>query len=77
MSGEGKKSVLVLISTMSLNRIQQQNQQRAMLFMKTKAIPFESIDGADPNCKERYVIILLSLARLGLDYGSCPSAAVC
>jgi len=50
---EGKRSLLVLISTMSMNREQVQNQSRATTMLEAKKIPFETIDGADPSMKER------------------------
>jgi hypothetical protein len=49
------KSLLVLTSGMSLSREQFQNQQRAMTVLLANHIPYETIDGADPLLKERYV----------------------
>lgn len=52
---ERKKSLLVLTSSLSLNREQVQRQQRAMTLLHGQKIPYEIVDGADPSFKEQYV----------------------
>jgi hypothetical protein len=51
------KSLLVLTSQVTLNREQFQNQQRAMTVLLANHIPYETIDGADPVYKDRYVLV--------------------
>jgi hypothetical protein len=51
------KSLLVLTSAVSLSREQVQNQQRAMTVLTANHIPYETIDGADPELYTRYVVV--------------------
>ena len=46
-------TMLVLISSMSLDRNVQQQQDRAMTLLRAKGISFETIDGAQAVNKER------------------------
>ena len=46
------KTVLVLVTKLGMNREQVQNQQRAITMLKGKNIPYETIDGSDPENKE-------------------------
>lgn len=64
---ESKKSLLVLISTLSLNREQVQRQLRATTVMIANKISYTTLDGADPLHKERYVYrTVLSIAYTSL-----------
>jgi hypothetical protein len=49
------KTLLVLTSAVTLNREQFQNQRRAMTVLQANHIPYETIDGADPLYRDRYV----------------------
>ena len=44
--------ILMLATNMGMNRTQVQNQQRATMMLNALSIPFESIDGSDPENKE-------------------------
>jgi hypothetical protein len=48
----------VLTSELSLSREVVQNQQRAMTVLVAKRIPYETVNGADPSQKARYVMYL-------------------
>lgn len=47
------KKLLILHSSMSLNRQQVQNSQRAMTLFQGKGIPFELMDGSDTSLKDQ------------------------
>lgn len=39
----------MLMTGLGLNRAQQQNQKRALNLLEGRGIPYETIDGADPE----------------------------
>jgi hypothetical protein len=56
MSSEtSNRSLIMLMTSMSVNREQMQNQQRATNLLQARKIKYELIDGADPTEKDRYV----------------------
>mmetsp|Transcript_24426 Transcript_24426/g.56921 ORF Transcript_24426/g.56921 Transcript_24426/m.56921 type:complete len:121 (-) Transcript_24426:148-510(-) len=48
-----KKKLIVLISEGVSDRVQATNQSRALTMLNSKGVPFETIDGMDPNQRER------------------------
>lgn len=51
--GDSSRSLLVLTTSLRINREVVQNQDRALNILKARNICFETIDGADPLMKER------------------------
>jgi hypothetical protein len=52
-SDTSSRSLIVLTTSMSLNREQTQNQERAMTLLRARKISFTAIDGANPAEKDR------------------------
>lgn len=48
-----RKRVIVLISTLGVNRTYRQRQNRAMDVLKARGFSYEVVNGADPEQKER------------------------
>lgn len=44
-----RKSVVMLMTGLGFNRSQRQNQERAMNLLEGRGIPYETIDGSDPE----------------------------
>jgi hypothetical protein len=51
-SEQHRKCVVMLMTGLGMNRAQRQNQERAMQFLEGRGIPYETIDGADPENRE-------------------------
>jgi len=48
-----EKKVLVLISVGVFDRVQADNQTKTLNLLQAKLIPFETVNGMDPNQRER------------------------
>lgn len=48
-----RKRVIVLISSLSVNRMYRSRQNRAVAVLKARAFPYEVVDGALPEHRER------------------------
>ena len=51
-----RNKLLLIISTIRVDRKQTYRQERAKQLLRAKKIPFEALDAADQSLKERYVI---------------------
>ena len=50
-----RNKLLLMISTWNADKKQRSDQERTIAVLKAKKIPFEVLDAADPNVKDRYV----------------------
>jgi len=50
-----RHKLLLMISTWNADKKQRSDQERTIAVLKAKKIPFEVLDAADPNVKDRYV----------------------
>ena len=50
-----KKILVVLISNGVSDRYQRARQERALTMLTSEKVPFVTVDGMDPNQRERYV----------------------
>ena len=48
-----RKRVIVLVSTLGVNRLYRPRQNRAVAVLEARRLPYEIVDGADPEQKER------------------------
>eukprot|EP00977_Amphora_coffeiformis_P004935 scaffold1055_cov165-Amphora_coffeaeformis.AAC.9 len=48
-----RKRVIVLVSTLGVNRLYRPRQNRAVTLLEARKCPYEIVDGADPEQKER------------------------
>lgn len=49
-----EKKLIVLVSEGVSDRTQAGHQRRALMLLKAKNIPFETVNGMDPNQRQRY-----------------------
>lgn len=48
-----RKRVIVLVSSLGVNRLYRPRQNRAVAVLEARGYPYELVDGADPEQKER------------------------
>lgn len=53
LNAEYRNKLLLIISTLNIDRKQTLKQERAMALLKAKRIPFDILNAADPESKER------------------------
>ena len=53
MSSTKEKKLLVLISEGVSDRTQADHQKKALNLLRVKNVPFETVNGMDPNQRER------------------------
>lgn len=50
---DAQRRVIVLVSSLGVNRFYRPRQNRAISVLKARGYPYEVVDGADPEQRER------------------------